>query len=373
VSESKSGPSRRNARNWLLLVAAVVVPVVLLELALRPFANLEPELAGVRKTSIFVEDRDLGWRLRPNADDLWAGTRIHVNAKGLRGPEVAYARTPGIARVLYLGDSVPFGYQLPRYEQSYPFVVESILDKLGGLDVETVNAGVGGYSPWQSSLYLATEGIRYSPDLVVVSFILNDVTEKFDLIRFGGSSAGFQLARSTRSQLSRLLSRTAIGYFGRRLVARARFGSDVAAGAKHLEQLRATTIATEPDREDVREAWRITLSNLDELFRFCAAHDIPALLVSFPYTFQFADPQGLSAPQRVLAAYAAERDIAFLDLLPVYLRAIEKLGETPDVFFLDKDHPNPRGHVVAATAIAQRIQVEGWLDRPAQRTQARDD
>ncbi len=255
------------ASNWLLLLAAVVIPVVVLELVLRPFADLEPKLEGVRKTSIFIEDRDLGWRLRPNADDLWSGARIRVNAKGLRGPAIPYERTPGSARVLYLGDSVPFGYQLARHDQSYPFVVESILERAAGIDVETVNAGVGGYSPWQYQLYLAREGIRYSPDLVIVSFILNDVTEKFDLIRFGGSSTGFQLARSTQSRLSGLLSRTAIGFFGRKLVARVRFGSDAELGAKNLEELRATTLATEPDREDVREAWKITLENLDELFQ----------------------------------------------------------------------------------------------------------
>lgn len=364
TSESKSSQRRSRASNWLLLAAAVVVPVVVLELALRPFADIEPEVTGVQKTSIFIEDRDLGWRLRPNADDLWSGARIRVNAKGLRGPEIPYARVPGTARVLYLGDSLPFGYQLPRYDQSYPFVIETFFEKVAGRSVETVNAGVGGYSPWQYSLYLAREGIRYTPDLVVVSFVLNDVTEKFDLIRFGGSSEGFQLARSTRSMLSRLLSRTAIGFFGRRIVARVRFGGDIESGAKHLDELRASTIATEPDREDVRESWKITLSKLDELFAFCDEHGIPTLLVVFPYTFQFSDPLELSTPQRILESFAAARGIAFLDLLPIYMQAMAKRGEPAEVFFLDKDHPTPRGHLVAAVAITQRIRSEGWLADP---------
>lgn len=360
-SRSESPRKTRQASNWLLLSAAVVIPVVILELALRPFGDLEPEVTGIRKTSLFIEDSELGWRLRPNADDFWSGARVQVNAKGLRGPEIPYARTPGSARVLYLGDSVPFGYQLAHHDQSYPYVVETILEKLAGQLVETVNAGVGGYSPWQYGLYFAREGIRYAPDLVVVGFVLNDVTEKFNLIRFGGSSSGFQLARSTRSLLSRLLSRTAIGSLGRRVVARVRFGSDVEAGAKHLEELRASLIATEPERKDVREAWKITLSKLDELFAFCAEHGIPTLLVAFPYTFQFSDPARLSAPQRTLESFAAQRSIDFLDLLPVYLRAMARRGEESDVFFLDQDHPTPRGHFVAAAAIADRIRTRGWL------------
>jgi len=363
-SQPRSPRRPNRARNWLLLVAAVVIPVAVLELALRTFADLEPEVTGVRKTSIFIPDDELGWRLRPNADDFWSGARIRVNAKGLRGPEIAYSRTPGIGRVLYLGDSVPFGYQLPRYDQSYPYVIETIFENVAGRPVETINAGVGGYSPWQHSLYLAREGIRYAPDLVVVSFVLNDVTEKFDLIRFGGSTSGFQLARSTQSLLSRLLSRTAIGSLGRRAVARARFGDDVESGAKHLEGLRANLIATEPDREDVRESWRITLSNLDELFTFCDEHDIPTLLVAFPYTFQFSDPANLSAPQRVLESFAAARGIEFLDLLPIYVQAMARRGEKSEVYFLDQDHPTPRGHLVAAEAITQRIRAKGWLSTP---------
>jgi hypothetical protein len=366
TSQPKASWKTGRAGNWLLLAASVVFPVILLELALRPFANLEPEVTGVRKTSIFVEDRDLGWRLRPNADDVWSGARIQINAKGLRGPEIPYSRSPGTFRVLYLGDSVPFGYQLPRHDLSYPYLIETLLEKGEGqrVEVETVNAGVGGYSPWQYSLYLAREGIRYAPDLVVVSFILNDVTEKFGLVRFGGSSSGFQLARSTQSHLSRIVSRTAIGYFGRRTVARFRFGDDVEAGAKQIEGLRASIIATEPDRDDVRASWKITLANLTELFEFCAERGIPTLLVAFPYTFQFRDPAKLSAPQRVLESFATARGIDFLDLLPVYVQAMERSGESSEAFFLDKDHPTPRGHFVAATAISQRIRAGGILATP---------
>ena len=45
-------------------------------------------------------------------------------------------------------------------------------------------------------MFLRKEGIKYDPDLVVLSFVLNDVTEKFGLIRFGGSRLGFQLEHS---------------------------------------------------------------------------------------------------------------------------------------------------------------------------------
>ena len=89
------------------------------------------------------------------------------------------------------------------------------------------------------------------------------------------------------------------------------------------------------------------------------------MLVAFPYTFQFSQPDKSSTPQRILAAFAETRGVSFLDLLPVYVEAMSLRGEAPEAFFLDKDHPTPRGHRLAARAIAQRIQREGWLSEPA--------
>lgn len=65
--------------------------------------------------------------------------------------------------------------------------------------VETINASVSGYSPWQQAIYLQNEGLRYAPDVVVVAFVLNDATEKFELLRFGGAWEGWQLSRSFSS------------------------------------------------------------------------------------------------------------------------------------------------------------------------------
>lgn len=351
---SPSQNSRTPWRNALLVVGSVVVPLLALELALRPFVRFEPELAGVRKTTLFEADSELGWKLRPGANDVWGGIHVSVNAKGLRGPELDYRKPAGMKRILFLGDSVAFGYQVERHELTFPYQVQQILTRGREPAIQTINGGVGGYSPWQSSRFLAVEGIRYSPDLVVVSFVLNDVTEKFDLARFGGSSEGFQLARSVRSRTSRWLSKTAIGVAGRRVVARLRFGSDATAGARDLSELRANQLALEPESDAVESAWKLTLPHLAEIFDFCRAREIPALLVAFPYTFQLANP-ALDAPQRRLENWAVQHEVEFIDLLPVFVSALTSSQQPPKHFFLDQDHPNPRGHAVAAAAIADGI------------------
>jgi lysophospholipase L1-like esterase len=128
-----------------------------------------------RKSTLFVRDPELGWRLRPSAEDEWDGVPVTVNAKGLRGPEVDYARRQGAARILHLGDSVTVGYGLASHAASYPYLTAERLQRMGGPPIETVNGAVNGYSTWQEVGWLEREGIRYHPDLVVLGFVLNDV------------------------------------------------------------------------------------------------------------------------------------------------------------------------------------------------------
>src|SRR5262245_49257482 len=178
--------ARRIAPAILLAALGLLLPILILELGLRPF--VEP------KTTLYLPDPELLWRLRPGVDAEWGHVRVEINAKGLRGPEVAWEKPDGVFRVLYLGDSVTFGYGIERVEDTYPYLVGAELERRLGRPVETVNSGVGGWSPWQQYEYLRREGLRYQPDLILVGFVLNDVTETLSLIPFGGQDYGWDLA-----------------------------------------------------------------------------------------------------------------------------------------------------------------------------------
>ncbi len=177
--------------------------------ALAPFLTLELLLRPIIHTgdSVFIEDEQLGWRLRPGADALWGFSDIKINNKGLIGPELDYARRGDSRRVLYLGDSVTFGFGLESYDQAYPYIVEKIMRENFGINTETVNAGVGGYSPWQEYIYLKSEGFKYSPDAIIIGFVLNDVTEKSSLKRFGGPETSFQLLGEAVTPLAKIVQR----------------------------------------------------------------------------------------------------------------------------------------------------------------------
>src|SRR6185436_498794 len=87
-----------------------------------------------------------------------------VNRDGLRGPLVPVARS-GKARLLFLGDSSPFGWPYAA-EDAFPAVVEAMLRKRG-MDVEVINAATIGQSDGsirqQLPFYLS-----FKPDAVLL-------------------------------------------------------------------------------------------------------------------------------------------------------------------------------------------------------------
>lgn len=85
-----------------------------------------------------------------------------INPAGFRGPMVPVERS-NRPRLLFLGDSSPFGFSV-RYEESFPFVVKDIL-RARGIDVEVVNAATIGQSDGEIRHQLPYF-LAYRPDLV---------------------------------------------------------------------------------------------------------------------------------------------------------------------------------------------------------------
>lgn len=332
----------------LLAFLAAGLPLWILETTLRPFTNLP----GEQTSGLYVRDAELGWRLNPGVEDRdIGGQRVRINAKGLRGAEVAYEKPAGIERILFLGDSVTYGWQLDEVD-TFPRQVEERLEGQGGLAIESINAGVSGYSPWQEDLYLRREGVRYDPDVVVVCFVLNDAVEKFGLLRFGGSSEGFQLHLSALSSFEKIAARSALLTRGRTIAARLRYGRNVQAGAEELERLGVVHLVLQPHHPQVEMAWEITLANLGAMFDFCRERKIPLALVIFPFAFQFDDPGSMSAPQQRLADFGRERGVPVLDLLPPLVETLRRESVSSGHLFRDNKHLNPRGSREVAGLIA---------------------
>jgi hypothetical protein len=131
--------------------------------------------------------------IRPNAD-FWhtsvdGSWRFVTNGKGFRNTvEINYAKPSKVFRVLSLGDSHTQGYEV-RQEFTFTAVLDRFLTA-HRMSVEAINAGVSGFSTVEALVFLENEGVKYSPDVVVLGFYVNDFEDNLKAGLFGLDDQG---------------------------------------------------------------------------------------------------------------------------------------------------------------------------------------
>ena len=166
-------------RNTALVLFGIIFALVLVEIGLRIIIGDRIDYDRV----YHQYDPLVGHVHRPNLDfriDFPEHPQgyfdLVTDDYGLREDEtVPHQRSPGIGRILVLGDSHTDATVFNR--ESYPNVFETQLNT-GGIDVEVLNAGVSDYDPLQELLWFHYYGRHYNPDLVILGvYVGNDLVE----------------------------------------------------------------------------------------------------------------------------------------------------------------------------------------------------
>lgn len=149
--------------------------IVLLEFGTRlvfPKTYLEQIL------DILVLDPDLFWRNRESLHTRFAGTEVLTDRLGFRvGAKFRARLAPSSSvanRIVCLGASPTFGWGV-EYEESYPAVLEGILRREAGREVEVINGGMIGYSSHQGMELLKSDVAPMKPDWITIAYVINDI------------------------------------------------------------------------------------------------------------------------------------------------------------------------------------------------------
>lgn len=95
---------------------------------------------------------------------------MRTNSKGIRSDiEYPYEKPEGTKRIVVLGDSFGMGYEV-ELEDTFTQVMRRELMDLLGQKVEVINLSVSGYGTAEQLLMLQNEGIKYQPDLVLITW-----------------------------------------------------------------------------------------------------------------------------------------------------------------------------------------------------------
>ncbi len=106
--------------------------------------------------------------------DYQEGANRH-NSLGYRGEETTLAKPEGIYRIVALGESTTYGTEVEDYRDAYPYKLEEYLHDQGYDYVEVINAGVGGYTSYETFMNLIYRVHDLQPNLVVSYQGLNDI------------------------------------------------------------------------------------------------------------------------------------------------------------------------------------------------------
>jgi len=341
---------RRGAlANVIVGLLLTVSAVVAMELVLRPLASFYR--ADI--PDMYVEDAELGWRLRPGTDWQRRSQQIHVNSHGLRGPEVAYAKPDGVIRVLFLGGSVTFGLGLRSYRQTFAYGTERIVGCASGREVEAINAGVPGYATWQQYSYLVHEGVWYDPDVVVLAFAPYDVVEWLRLRRFGGVDDGEVILRTSAG--FPLANRSAIAYLVWKLWVSVRFDGNPERLAALKDIYDAHFLCNDEGNPTQERGWTGTVEYIKGIHEECRSRGMSFAVIMLPTLYQMRSEGRCERPQARLAAFAARNGIPALDLLPALREAVTERGLSyGDLYLPGEDaHFSALGTEIIAEATAE--------------------
>jgi hypothetical protein len=388
------------AANLGLAVASLAVGAGLVEmLARREAARLSSRIHS--HGELVRYSPTLGWDKPPGEDTVYLQSEyqvvFHVNSRGLRGPERDYVKPQGVTRVLLLGDSFVEGYTVGE-ESLVSTVLESRLKLATGSPYEVINGGTHGYGTDQEYLFYGEEGRRYQPDVVVLFFYSNDLSDNLSTAHkpFFEEQNGSLIQRNTpvpppapgkevrRPSYDRHSLRPFRGSYALRLL-----GSRIENASPSLQGFLARLGLIEVERVeagDVQERflpyagpeygpqkkkmWTLAFALIEALDKAVRAEGARFLVFYVPARFEVNDVawaltrerSKMEAPDwradrvfRVLQEGCGERGIELIDPREALRRAE---GTSQAAYFVGDPHWSEVGHRIAAEALVPALLAE---------------
>lgn len=342
---------RNDARAWgrlagkcLLAVISLAMAAVAGELGIR-FIMIQQQQAGsierLREmramNELLVSDNphpmahiidlsnnlNLIFELQPNLNTQFGHRTLRTNRHGMRSDvDHSIAKSPGTVRIVGLGDSGMFGWDVEQGEEYMAVLERRLNERQDGRRYEVLNFAVPGYNTQLEVESLVHNGLQFDPDIVILGWCINDFQLPFFLLErenFTRRDVSFlHMYLFKRKMIPELIA-------GRRVTSLRGFEAD-----KVDESIRAGSGV-----EGARQA----LFRLKQLAQSNGFH----VLVSGPLN------------EHILPL-VREVDLP-------YLNTFEKVRaqDYPEEYEVHYMHPRPGGHAVIAETILRELVDRGYL------------
>lgn len=267
----------------------------------------------------YLYDPQIGVMLVPNQRAFTHDKPVQINSIGIRDREYSSAAPAGVTRIVALGDSQTFGNGL-AIEDTWPKRLESELnDRFGRGRWEVLNCGIPGTDTWQHEVILKSMVDAYHPDLAILAFYANDVTERYEAkpqaVVAATNTFGKRLAYLLRESLLLVVIRDAVASLHHRFSPSRGF---------EIEQ---AVITGAPDRA-VEKAWQQVNRSLAARKETANTHGVALLVAVIPRRDQVSRQQPARHYQNRISAILERHSIQHIDTLGAMQLAYAHYGRS---------------------------------------------
>ncbi|NJL96072.1 MAG: hypothetical protein HC915_21240 [Anaerolineae bacterium] len=354
------------------VVFSLLVSLLLAEIGLRVYLDRygsETERIRYLYDAETIRRRDSRFVGQPYINYMLNPDHPEINSRGFRGPEIELPKPPGRYRIVALGGSTTYGFDLPTWELTFPGQLQRILrEDYGYTNVDVINGGADLYTTWESLVNLQFRVLELEPDLIIIYHGVNDTTARLvppETYSGLGNGRGIWLtgdAPLPASTLWRFVG-LQLGALDDPAALEARF--EFAGGVPSCGLWTRDTCHDYPTAELLTRNPPIYFEqNLRSMVAIAQAHGLDVLLSAWAYypietgtpnIYAQAWRQAAATEQNALVADLAETlQTGFVDLMGL-------LPVQRDLWHHDGYHQSIRGAELQAQHYAAAIVAEGWL------------
>lgn len=314
---------------------------------------------------LYQTNQPLGGFIRADFDGTYHTSNfvmhVRTNDQGLRNPAPADAATAA-RRVLVVGDSFTFGWGVNN-DQTF---VARLQDELHGDGIAVMGAGMPGFGTGQETLLMRQLAPGFRPNVVVLSFTLNDFLDNFGRqglfpIEDGRIGSNETLSRSKRIRVWIRQHVILVNPVWDFITIKRGKGDNAPAQFRDF----ASLIFEPPDAVRADSRYQLTLRYVDAFAAEARSLGATPVImvngdrhVAVPADMERlraeSAPPGTTGDSRPFVALLDDdlraRGLAVIDTTPALAAAS---AQAPVYFaYHSDDHWNPRGHAVAADVVA---------------------
>lgn len=317
------------------------------------FININAVVMSIVLTLLLLEIFFRVFGISPIPNGELSAVGYKKNSKGIRDYEYDYAKKEEVFRILGIGDSFTEGAGVSNLEDIFLKRLEKELNDSFNCSYQVINGGQSDFNTKDEYEWLKDEGIKYSPDLIIVIYFFNDATGMNSIDEITKKLYGNYHLSSQRFDM---------------LYPSARFKSYIYNFFKYRFYCKKITQKTLKEykeayfsNEEKTRQWMECKENILLIKKLAEENNSKILFVIFPILYDLDDNYILQDIHDAIYNFLIENNIETYSLLPAF-QAYKGKAETLWVNSLDS-HPNEKAHRIVADSLFTYLKDSDLLNK----------